>query len=174
MTKHWLLAALALCMCAAAPPEKKQRTYVVDAPVLEGEPDPKVAGGQIWKASGGVTLTTPEVVITAPTMLLNREEDGNWNQMHATGGVTIKGTRKVQNGVEQRLNATCNEATYFVSEQRLLLAGNVRGTVVAVERERTLDLASDKAHIWLREDRMRFERVKVIFTEPEPAPSTQQ
>lgn len=172
--KRWLAGVVVLFMCAAAPVEKPQRTMALDAPVIEREPDPKAPGGEIWKASGGVTLTTPEATVSAPTMVLSRGKDGSLNQVHAFGGVTMKGSRKAQDGTEQRLNATCKEATYFISEGRLVLAGDVKGTVVEVERDRTWDLTSDRAHIWLREDRMKFERVKVIFTEPEPAPSPQQ
>jgi len=169
--KRLLIVALMLLMCAAAPPEKAQRTVELEAPVIEREPDPKVPGGEIWKASGGVTLTTPDVNIKADSMIANVGKDRTMEQVRAVGGVVIKGSRKTADGIEQRLNATCNEAIYFMSEERLLLSGNVRGTVVEVERERTVELTSDKAHLWLREDRMMFERAKVKFTEPEkPAP----
>jgi len=169
--KRLLIVALMLLTCAAAPPEKAQRTVELEAPVIEREPDPKVPGGELWKASGGVTLTTSDVNIKADSMTVNVGKNRTMEQVQAVGGVVIKGSRKTADGIEQRLNATCNEATYLMSEERLLLSGNVRGTMVEVQNDRTWDLSSDKAHLWLREDRMRLERAKVKLTEPEkPAP----
>ncbi len=172
--KRSLVVAMMLMMCAAAPPQKAQRTIVLDAPVIDREPDPKVPGAEAWRASGGVTLTTADATIAAQSMVLNVGKKGSLEQMHASGGVRIQGTRKGEDGSEQRLNATCNEATYFISEHRLLLSGNVLGTVVEAAKDRTWDLTSEKATIWFQEDRMRLERAKVKFTEPEQPPAKQE
>jgi lipopolysaccharide export system protein LptA len=172
--KRWAFAALALLMCAAAAPEKQQRKVVLDAPVIDREPDPNVPGASIWKASGKVTLTTSDAVVTADTMVVNVDEKGALKQMQAFNNVTIQGSRKTPEGIEQRFNATCNQATYFIAEARLVLSGDVRGTVVEAQRDRTWDLASEKATVWLREDKWKLERVKVTFTEPEQAPAKQE
>jgi len=144
-----------------------QRTLVIEAPVIEREPDPQNPDKEIWKASGGVTVTSEEMSFRSKEITALASKKGGVEQVHATGSVIIKGSRKTKEGIEQRLDATSDEAVYFISERRLILSGNVRGTLAEVERERSWDLTSQRAQLWLDEDRLRLESAIVKMTMPE-------
>lgn len=144
-----------------------QRTLVIEAPVIEREPDPQNPDKEIWKASGGVTVTSEDMSFRSKEITALASKKGGVEQVHATGSVIIKGSRKTKEGIEQRLDATSDEAVYFISERRLILSGNVRGTLAEVERERSWDLTSQRAQLWLDEDRLRLESAIVKMTMPE-------
>jgi lipopolysaccharide export system protein LptA len=149
-----------------------QRTLVIEAPVIEREPDPQNPDREIWKASGGVTVTSEEMSFKSKELTALASKKGGVEQVHATGSVIIKGSRKTKEGIEQRFDATSDEAVYFISERRLILSGNVRGTLAEVERERSWDLTSQRAQLWLDEDRLRLESAIVKMTMPEKTEKT--
>jgi len=145
----------------------RMRTTTVEAKVIERQPDPQNPGKDIVTASGGVTLTSEEMTVKAQEMVASASKEG-FEQVRLTGSpVVIKGSRKTKEGIEQRLDATSDEALYFVNERRLILSGSVKGTLVEVERERTWDLTSQRAQFWLDEDRFRLESVVLKITMPE-------
>jgi len=151
----------------AKPAAPAKRTMKIEAPVIECEPDTQNPDRQLCKASGGVSATTDELSIKSREMTASAGKKGGIEQMHAVGGVVIKGSRKTPDGVEQRLDATSDEATYLASERVLVLEGNVKGTLVEVERDRTWDLTSRRARIWLDESRLRLEGASITMTMPE-------
>ena len=175
-----MVLSLICALAVSAPPEQpakppqtatlakaRMRTTTVEAKVIERQPDPQNPGKDIVTASGGVTLTSEEMTVKAQEMVASASKEG-FEQVRLTGSpVVIKGSRKTKEGIEQRLDATSDEALYFVNERRLILSGNVKGTLFEVERERTWDLTSQRAQFWLDEDRFRLESVVLKITMPE-------
>jgi len=166
------LASAAYCQQPATTPQadkaaKQQRTLLIEAPVIEREPDPQNPDKEIWRATGGVTATSEEMSFKSKEVTASVSKKGGVEQVRATGSVVVKGGRKTKEGIEQRLDATSDGAVYFVGERRLVLSGNVRGTLAEVERERTWDLTSQRAELWLDEDRLRLERATLKMTMPE-------
>jgi len=165
-----------ICALAASAPQQPAkaakpavRTIKVEAKVVERQPDPQNPGRYIVTASGGVTLTSEDMMVKGQEMIAPESKEG-YEQVRLTGSpVVIKGSRKTKEGGEQRFDATSDEALYVVNERRLVLSGNVKGTLVEVERERTWDLTSQRAQFWLDEDRFRLEPAVLKITMPEKA-----
>jgi len=165
-----LLAGVALAQVTAPPasPAPARRTVRII-----GNVDYSGATNSArFTGSGGkpVTVITTEGTLTAREMTVHfTPRSNNPTRIEASGNVTLDADYTGTDQVRRLVKASGERATYDLEARKVVLDGNVRGTLREPARDRVVDLTSAQAALYLREDRIVLTQVEMVFEEPAPA-----
>jgi len=173
-----LLAALLLVAATAATPAGQSKSGAPNAArfgryTIESKGGLEGTIGGPWKFSKGVTVTSPDMVVTCDTLKVWPAAKGgrDFDRAEATGNINIRGRYLARDGAEWKVVGAAASGTYDAKTGQGVLRGEVKFHGTNQVTKAVLTVVADKMVYEVKTQQFRFERggqpVVVQWEEPE-------